>query len=83
MIHTLMVGECQSLSLRSKMIREEEDDMTQEIRQLVMLETKLEIDKAIQKIEDSRIPIKDEWSEGVNVGMGWAIRILRKDKSAT
>lgn len=65
------------------MIREEEDDMTQEIRQLVMLETKLEIDKAIQKIEDSRIPIKDEWSEGVNVGMGWAIRILRKDKSAT
>lgn len=83
MIHTLMVGECQSLSLRSNMIREEEDDMTQEIRQLVMLETKLEIDKAIQKIEDSRIPIKDEWSEGVNVGMGWAIRILRKDKSAT
>ena len=65
------------------MIREEEDDMTQEIRQLVMLETKLEIDKAIQKIEESKIPIKDEWSEDVNVGMGWAIRILRKDKSAT
>jgi hypothetical protein len=65
------------------MIREEEDDMTQEIRQLVMLETKLELDKAIQRIEESKIPIKDEWSEGVNVGMGWAIRILRKDKSAT
>jgi hypothetical protein len=65
------------------MLREEEDDMTQEIRQLVMLETKLEIDKAIQRIEESKIPIKDEWSEGVNVGMDWAIRILRKDKSAT
>jgi len=65
------------------MLREEEDDMTQEIRQLVMLETKLEIDRAIQKIEESKIPIKDEWSEGVNVGMDWAIRILRKDKSAT
>ncbi len=65
------------------MLREEEDDMTQEIRQLVMLETKLEIDKSIQKIEESKIPIKDEWSEGVNVGMDWAIRILRKDKSAT
>jgi len=65
------------------MIREEEDDMTQEIRQLVMLETKLEIDKAIQRIEEAKIPIKDEWSDGVNVGMGWAIRILRKDKSAT
>jgi hypothetical protein len=65
------------------MLREEEDDMTQEIRQLVMLEVKLEIDKAIQKIEESKIPIKDEWSEGLNMGLEWAVRILRKDKSAT
>jgi hypothetical protein len=65
------------------MIREEEDDMTQEIRQIVMLEVKLEIDKAIQKIEESKIPIKDEWSEGLNMGLEWAVRILRKDKSAT
>lgn len=65
------------------MLREEEDDMTQEIRQLVMLETKMEIDKAIQKIEDAKIPIKDEWSDGLNMGMEWAIRILRKDKSAS
>ncbi len=65
------------------MLREEEDDMTQEIRQLVMLETKLEIDKAIQKIEEAKIPVKDEWSDGLNMGMEWAIRILRKDKSAT
>jgi hypothetical protein len=65
------------------MLREEEDDMTQEIRQLVMLEVKLEIDKAIQKIEEAKIPIKDEWSDGLNVGMDWAIRILKKDKSAS
>jgi hypothetical protein len=65
------------------MLREEEDDMTQEIRQLVMLEVKLEIDKVIQKIEDSKIPVKDEWSEGLNMGLEWAVRILRKDKSAT
>ena len=65
------------------MLREEEDDMTQEIRQLVMLEVKLEIDKAIQKIEESKIPIKDEWSEGLNMGLEWAVLILRKDKSAT
>jgi hypothetical protein len=65
------------------MLREEEDDMTQEIRQLVMLEVKLEIDKTIQKIEESKIPIKDEWSEGLNMGLEWAVRILRKDKSAT
>ena len=65
------------------MLREEEDDMTQEIRQLVMLEVKLEIDKAIQKIEEAKVPIKDEWSDGLNVGMDWAIRILKKDKSAS
>lgn len=65
------------------MLREEEDDMTQEMRQLIMLEVKLEVDKVIQKIEDSKIPVKDDWTEGVNVGMDWAIRILRKDKSAT
>lgn len=65
------------------MLREEEDDMTQEIRQLVMLETKMEIDKAIQKIEEAKIPIKDEWSDGLNMGMDWAIRILKKDKSAS
>ena len=65
------------------MLREEEDDMTQEMRQLIMLEVKLEVDKVIQKIEESKIPVKDDWTEGVNVGMDWAIRILRKDKSAT
>ena len=65
------------------MLREEEDDMTQEMRQLIMLEVKLDVDKVIQKIEDSKIPVKDDWTEGVNVGMDWAIRILRKDKSAS
>jgi hypothetical protein len=65
------------------MLREEEDDMTQEMRLLVMLEVKLEIDKVIKKIEESKIPVKDDWTEGVNVGMDWAIRILRKDKSAS
>jgi hypothetical protein len=36
------------------MLREEEDDMTQEMRQLIMLEVKLEVDKVIQKIEVSK-----------------------------
>jgi hypothetical protein len=83
MIHTLMAGECQLLSSRSDMLREEEDDMTQEMRQLIMLEVKLEIDKAIQKIESAKVPVTDEWTEGVNAGLGWAVRILSKDKSAS
>jgi hypothetical protein len=65
------------------MIREEEDDMTQEIRALVMLETSKEVRKFIEKIESSRIAEKDEWSIGLNQGLDWAVRILNKDKSAS
>ena len=65
------------------MIREEEDDITQEIRRLVMLEAKLELEKFIQKIQDAKIPVKDEWSDGLNAGLEWAVRILNKDKSAS
>jgi len=64
-------------------IREEEDDMTQEVRQLIMLEVKLEVDKYIAKIEAARVPVTDDWTDGVNNGLEWAVRILRKDKSAS
>ena len=65
------------------MIREEEDDMTQEVRQLIMLEVKMEVDKYISKIEAARVPVTDDWTDGVNNGLEWAVRILRKDKSAS
>lgn len=65
------------------MIREEEDDTTQEIRQLIVLELKMEIEKFIARIEESKVPVTDEWTDGVNTGLGWAVRILRKDKSAS
>lgn len=65
------------------MIREEEDDMTQEVRALIVLKIKEETDLLIQKIESAKVPITDEWTDGVNAGLGWAQRILRKDKSAS
>jgi hypothetical protein len=65
------------------MLREEEDDMTQEMRQLIMLEAKMEVDKYIAKIEAARIPVTDDWTDGVNNGLEWAGRILRKDKSSS
>jgi len=65
------------------MLREEEDDMTQEMRQLIMLEAKMEVDKYIAKIEAARIPVTDDWTDGVNNGLEWAARILKKDKSAS
>lgn len=60
-----------------------QEDMTQEIRQLIVFKTQEEINMAIKKIEEAKIPVKDEWSEGLNMGMEWAIRILKKDKSAS
>ena len=64
------------------MIREEEDDMTQEIRRLVLLEVNAEIKDFIHKIEEAKIKPTDEWGDGLNLGLDWAVRILRKDKSA-
>jgi hypothetical protein len=66
-----------------KVIREEEDDTLQEARQLIVLELKMEIEKYIKRIEESRIPVTDDWTDGVNNGLEWAVRILKKDKSAS
>lgn len=65
------------------MIREEEDDLSQEMRMLVLAKADELVLKYVQKIEDAKPPITGEWTEGVNVGMNWAIRILNKDKSAS
>jgi hypothetical protein len=64
------------------MIREEEDDMTQEIRQLIMFETRVEINKVIEAIESLKIEVKDEWTDGLVTGLDLAINTLKKDKSA-
>ena len=65
------------------MIREEEDDLTQEMRQLILAKADELIATYIVKIEDAKPPMADEYTEGVNAGMNWAIRILQKDKSAS
>ena len=36
----------------------------------------------IKKIDEAKVPVKDEWTDGLNTGLDWAIRILNKDKSA-
>lgn len=65
------------------MIREEEDDTTQEVRALVLLSLKSEVAALAEKIKAAKVPVTDEWTEGVNAGLEWAVRILNKDKSAT
>jgi hypothetical protein len=65
------------------MMIQEEDDRTQEMRAFVLLELKQETTKLIDKIESAKVPVTNEWTEGVNAGLSWAVRILRGDKSAS
>lgn len=65
------------------MIREEEDDITQEMRMLILAKADELVLKYIQKMEDTKPAVTDDFTEGVNVGLSWAIRILNKDKSAS
>ena len=65
------------------MIREEEDDLTQETRAFVLLEIKRETAALIEKIQAAKVPVTDEWTDGLNAGLDWAVRILNKDKSAS
>ena len=65
------------------MIREEEDDMSQEVRALVVLEVKREVATLVKKIQDAKVPVTDEWTDGLNSGLAWAVRILNRDKSAS
>lgn len=65
------------------MMIQEEDDRTQEMRGYVLLELKQETAKLIEKIQAAKVPITDEWTEGVNAGLEWAVRILKKDKSVS
>ena len=69
---------------------QEEDDLTQEMRALVVAEaTQLyhaQLDKSIAKILKERPEIQEnnrEYCEGVVDGLEWAVRILRGDKSAS
>jgi hypothetical protein len=65
------------------MIREEEDDLTQEMRALVLLGLKTEVATLVEKIQAAKVPVTDEWTDGLNAGLEWAVRILNKDKSAS
>ena len=65
------------------MIREEEDDMTQEMLAFVLLEVKRETAALVEKIQAAKVPVTDEWTDGLNAGLDWAVRILNKDKSAS
>ena len=49
----------------------------------MLLSLKSEVATLIEKIQSAKVPITDEWTEGVNAGLEWAVRILNKDKSAT
>jgi hypothetical protein len=65
------------------MLREEEDDMTQEIRQFVVFAIDNEIRKLVQKITDLRVESTSEYLDGVNDGLSLAVKALHRDKSTS
>ena len=52
-------------------------------KEIAYAEVNKQVKKFIQKIEDAKVPIRDEYTQGVHDGLDWAIRILMKDKSAS
>ena len=63
------------------MLREEEDDMTQEMRQFVVFAMDNEIKKSIQKITELKVESTSEYLDGVNAGLELAVKALHRDKS--
>lgn len=72
------------------MMMQEENDLTQEMRALVLAEATLmtndKLDRIVNKILSERPEINEqhrEYTEGVVDGLEWAVRIIRGDKSAS
>lgn len=69
------------------MIREEEDDMTQDIRAMILSNADIllrdKLGKIINKILSERPEVKDQYTTGVVDGLEWAVRIISGDKSAS
>jgi hypothetical protein len=63
------------------MLREEEDDMTQEIRQFVVFAIDNEIKKLVQKITELKVESTSEYLDGVNDGLSLAVKALHRDKN--
>lgn len=36
----------------------------------------------IKKMKEAKVPVQDEYTQGISDGLDWAIRILENDKSA-
>ncbi len=69
------------------MIREEEDDMTQEMRATILAQADLmmkdKLGRIINKILAERPAVTDQYTTGVVDGLEWAVRIISGDKSAS
>ena len=65
------------------MLREEEDDMTQEMRQFVVFAIDNEIKKLIEKITALKVENTTEYLDGVNAGLELAVKALHRDKSTS
>ena len=69
------------------MIREEEDDMTQEMRANIVAQADLmmrdKLGRIVNKILAERPAVTYQYTTGVVDGLEWAVRIISGDKSAS
>ncbi len=51
-------------------------------KEMAYAEVNREVQKFLQKINDAKPTVRDDYTQGVCDGLDWATRILEKDKSA-
>jgi len=51
-------------------------------KEMAYAEVKREIQNFLQKIDNAKPSVKDDYTQGVSDGLDWAKRIIEKDKSA-
>lgn len=60
----------------------DDDYLEIQAKQMAHAEYIQHVSICIKKMEDAMVPIQDDYTQGINDGLNWAIRILEKDKSA-
>jgi phage host-nuclease inhibitor protein Gam len=60
-------------------ILQEEDDLQQTIRQLVISQVKIELKRLVLRLENHKLEVSNEYTQGVADGLTTAVNILRRE----
>ena len=60
----------------------DDDYLEIQAKQMAQAEYIQHVSICTKKMEEAKVPVQDEYTQGISDGLDWAIRILEKDKSA-